>query len=187
VKVDKFDVPLIKHPLPVNPLVYCILLAEGNAPQVTVMLAGAVMVGNAAGLTVIVLDTGARILPHASVAIQVSVTVPPHAPGVVVKVELFDVPLIKQPPLKPLLKLIVLEAGIAPHATVVLAGAVIVGNAAGLTVIVLDTGARIRSQASVADQVSVTVPPHDPEGVCAEKVDRFDVPLIRHPSDNPFV
>ena len=40
------------------------------------MFAGAVIVGNAAGLTVIVLDTDASVLPHASVAVHVSVTVP---------------------------------------------------------------------------------------------------------------
>ena len=59
-------------------------------------------VGNAAGLTVIVLDTDASDLPQASVAVQVSVIVPPHAPGVGVCVEPSEVPLIKQPPLNPL-------------------------------------------------------------------------------------
>ena len=60
------------------------------------------MVGNAAGLTVITLETGASALPQASVAVQVSVTVPPQAPGVAVKVDGFEVPLNKQPPLNPL-------------------------------------------------------------------------------------
>ena len=36
------------------------------------------------------------ILPH-TVAVQVSVTVPPQAPGVAVNVETFDVPDIRQP------------------------------------------------------------------------------------------
>ncbi len=58
------------------------------------------MVGKAAGLTVIVLVTGARALPQASVAVQVSVTVPPQAGGVAEKVELLDVPLIKHPPVR---------------------------------------------------------------------------------------
>ena len=78
-------------------------------------------------------------LLHSSVAVQVSVTVPPHAPGVAVNVDGFDVPLIKHPPLSPLLNEIVLAAGTAPQATVMSAGAVIVGKAAALTCIVLDT------------------------------------------------
>ena len=49
-----------------------------------------------------VLVTGASVLPQASVAVQVSVTVPPHAPGAAVKVEVFEVPLIKQFPVEPL-------------------------------------------------------------------------------------
>ena len=78
------------------------VLDAGTPPQATVMAAGAVIVGNAAGLTVIVLDTEARFLPHTSVAVQVSVTVPPQADGVVVNVEALDVPLIKQSPGNPL-------------------------------------------------------------------------------------
>ena len=74
------------------------VLNAGIEPQATVMFAGAVIVGNAAGSTVIVLETGASALPHASVAVHVSVTVPPHAGGVPPKVEAFEVPLIKQPP-----------------------------------------------------------------------------------------
>ena len=81
----------------------------------------------------------------------------------------------------------VLGAGIAPQATVVLAGAVMVGNAAGLTVMVLETDARGLPQMSVAVQVSVTVPPHAPAGDCALKVEAFDVPLIRHPPSNPLL
>ena len=50
-----------------------------------------------------VLDTGARALPQASVAVQVSVTVPPHAPGVAVKVDALEVPEIVHPAPKPLL------------------------------------------------------------------------------------
>ena len=48
--------PLIKHP-PLNPLLNDIVLADGTPPQATVISPGAVIVGNAAGLTVIVLDT----------------------------------------------------------------------------------------------------------------------------------
>ena len=103
---------------------------------VHVVFAGAVIVGSAAGDTVITLDTEANALPHASVAVHVSVTSPPHAPGVALKADEFDVPLIKQPPLNPLLNEIVLEDGTAPQATVMSLSAVIVGNAAGLTVIV---------------------------------------------------
>ena len=65
------------------------------------------------------------------------------------------------------------------------AGAVMVGSAAGLTVIVLETEAIVLPQGSVAVQVSVTVPPH-PEGV-AVNVDALDVPLIRHGAVNPLV
>ena len=119
-----------------------------------VIVPGAVIVGNAAGLTVIVLDTEANALPQLSVAVQVSVTVPPHAPGVVVKVDALDVPLIKQPALNPLVNDIVLDAGTAPQATVMLAGAVIVGKAAGLTVIVL-VADEVLLNASVNVQVSV--------------------------------
>jgi hypothetical protein len=184
VKVDTFEVPLIKHP-PVKPLVNGIVPGEGIEPQFTVIGPGFANIGNAGGLTVITLDTGAIILPHASVAVHVSVTVPPHGPGVAVKVDGFDIPLIKHPPLKPLVNGIVLDAGTPPQATVMAAGAVIVGSVAGLTVITLDTGAIVLPHASVAVHVSVTVPPHAP-GV-AVNVDGFDVPLIKHPPDKPLL
>ena len=71
-------------------------------------------------------------------AVQVSVTIPPHALETGEKLEGFDVPLIKQSPLNPLLKLMVLGAGIDPQATVMLPSAVIVGKAAGLTWMILD-------------------------------------------------
>ena len=123
------------------------------------MLAGAVIVGNAAGLTVIVLLTDARGLPQASVAVHVSVTGPPQAPGVAEKVDVFEVPVIRHDPLSPLVKLRVDEDGNAPHATMMLAGAVIVGNAAGLTVIALFP-LIVLLHASVNVHVSVSVPPH---------------------------
>ena len=62
---------------------------------------GAVMVGNAAGVTVIVLVTGAIALPQASVAVHVSVIVPPQGTGVAEKVDVADVPLMRQDPVKP--------------------------------------------------------------------------------------
>ena len=65
------------------------------------MLAGAVIVGAAAGLTVMVLDA-VIVLPHASVAVHVSVTVPPHAGGVAPNVDGLDVPESRQAPVNPL-------------------------------------------------------------------------------------
>jgi hypothetical protein len=182
--VEALEVPLIKQPS-LNPLLKAIVLGSGKAPQATVIFSGAVIVGNAAGLTVMVLDTDARILPQVSVAVHVSVTVPPHALGVAVNVEALEVPLIKQPSLNPLLKLIVLGSGKAPQATVIFSGAVMVGNAAGLTVIALDTDAMILPQVSVAVQVSVTIPPHA-LGV-AVKVEVFEVPLTKQPPLNPLL
>jgi len=58
---------------------------------------GEVNVGAGAGVTVIVLDA-VIVLPHASVAIHVSVTLPPHGPGRALNVDV-TVPLIKQEPL----------------------------------------------------------------------------------------
>jgi glycine cleavage system regulatory protein len=184
VNVDKFEVPLTKQP-PLNPLVNGSVLAAGKPPQVTVISARAVIVGNAAGLTVIVLETEVKARPQLSVAVQVSVTVPPQAPGVAENVDEFEVPLIKQPSPNPLVNEIVLAAGKLPQATVMSPGAVIVGNAAGLIVIILETGAKTRPQLSVAVHVSVTVPPQAP-GV-GEKVEGFEVPLIKHPPLKPLV
>ena len=154
-------------------------------PHATVIFPGAVIVGKAAGSTNIVLDTDASGLLHASVAVHVSVTIPPHAPGVDVNVDVPEVPLIAQPPLNPLVKLNVDAAGIPPHDTVILPGAVIVGKAAGCTKIVLDTDASGLLQASVAVHVSVTNPPQA-LGV-AVKVDVAEVPVIAHPPLNPLV
>jgi hypothetical protein len=64
------------------------------------MSAGEVVnVGAGAGVTVIVLDA-VKVLPHTSVALQLSVTVPPHGPGAAVCVDV-AVPLIKQVPEPP--------------------------------------------------------------------------------------
>ena len=182
--VDGFEVPLIKHP-PLNPFVNGLVLGAGKFPHDTVIAPGAVIVGSAAGDTVITLVTGVRALPHESVAVHVCVTVPPQAPGVVVKVDTFDVPLTKHAPLNPLVNGNVIAAGKPPHATVMSAGAVIVGNAAGDTVITLDTDANALPHESVAVHVCVTVPPQAP-GVVV-KVDTLDVPLTKHSPLNPLV
>jgi hypothetical protein len=103
VKVDEADVPLKMQP-PLRLLVKLMVLAIGTKSwQVTVIFDGAIIVGKAAGLTVIVLLTEVIVLEQASMAVQVSVTVPPQTPGVVVKVELSEVPLSSHPPLNPLL------------------------------------------------------------------------------------
>ena len=139
--------------------------------------------GAGAAVIVITLDTGANARPHASVAVHVCVTVPPHAPGIVEYVERFDVPLIKQSPVNPFVNESVLAAGNWPHATVIAAGAVIVGNAAGLTVITLDL-VIVLLHASVYVHDSVTVPPHAP-GI-APSVDITE-PLIKHAPLPPLV
>ena len=182
--VDRFEDPLIKQS-PLKPLLKLIVLGAGILPQATVVGASAVMVGKVAGLTVIFLETDAKFRPQLSIAVQVSTMVPPHAPGIAVKVLGFELPLIKQSPFKLLLKLIVLGAGILPQATVVGASAVMVGKVAGLTVIFLETGARLRPKLSVAVQVSTTVPPQAPGGVL--KVDGFEVPLTRQPPLRPLL
>src|SRR5678816_1407160 len=94
---------------------------------------------------------------------------------------------IKQLPLNPLLNDIVLDAGTPPQSTVMSESAVIVGNAAGLTCIVLETEASGLPHTSVAVHVSVTSPPHTPAGDCAENVDVFDVPLIKQLPLNPLL
>ena len=96
-----------------------------------------VSVAGGAGLTVIVLVTGVRTLPQASVAVHVSVIVPPHGPGVAEKVDVFEVPLTRHEPLSPFVNGSVDDVGVAPHDNVIAEGAVIVGSAAGVTVIVL--------------------------------------------------
>ena len=78
------------------------MLGAGTDPHANVMSAGAVIVGSAAGVTVIKRVTGANALPHASVAVQVSVMVPPHAGGIAEKVDTSEVPLSKHPPANPL-------------------------------------------------------------------------------------
>jgi len=161
--------------------------AGRGSPQANVIAAGGVITGNVAGFMVIVLVTGVRSLPQASVAVQVSVTVPPQASGGIAdKVEKFEFPLMRHPPDNPLVKAILVATGsAAPHALVIATGAVIEGNVAGLTVIVRETGVKTLPQGSVAVHVSVTVPPQAP-GV-AVKVERFEFPLIRHPTASELV
>ena len=132
--------------------------------------------GTAAGVTVIVLVTGTSALPHASVAVHVSLIVPPHAPGAAEKVDVADVPVIKQDPLSPLLNVSVDDAGTAPQAIVIPEGAVITGSAAGVTVIVLDPEI-VLPQASVYVQLSVSVPPHP---VTVPLLVAVTVPEIKH-------
>jgi hypothetical protein len=69
---------------------------------------------------------------------------------------------------------------------VVFARAVMVGNTAGLTVMVRVTGAKALPQASVAVQVSIMIPPQAPAGLWADKVDILEVPLIKHPPVSPL-
>src|SRR6187401_3725864 len=106
-----------------------------------------------AGVTVMILVTGASVLPQASVAVQVSVIVPPQAPGAAEKVDVADVPVIKHDPLSPLVNGRVDDTGVAPQAIVMAAGAVITGSAAGVTVIALEPLITL-------PHASVSVPPH---------------------------
>jgi hypothetical protein len=182
--VERLDIPEIRQ-VPVKPLLYASLLAAGIAPQATVIAAGAVMVGNAAGDTWITLDTDAIVLPQESVAVHVWVTSPPHAFGVAENVERSDIPEIRQVPLKPLLYASLLAAGIAPQATVIAAGAVMVGNAAGDTWITLDTDAIVLPQESVAVHVWVTFPPQAPGNVL--NVERLEVPEIPQAPVRPLL
>jgi hypothetical protein len=65
-----------------------------------ILAGGEVNVGAAAGVIVIVLEA-VMVLPQASVAFHVSVTVPPQGPGAAVCVDVAD-PFIKHVPLNPL-------------------------------------------------------------------------------------
>ena len=102
--------------------------------------------------------TGARVLPQSSVAVQVSVSVPPQAVAVPVMIELLEVPEMRQAPVSPLVKGMVEGAVVVPQATLILAGAVMVGSAGGVMVMVL-LPVMVRLHASVKVHVSVSVPP----------------------------
>ena len=69
----------------------------GLTPQAIVMAGGALIVGNAAGVTVMVLDP-LMVRLHASVKVQLSVSVPPQPVTVPVLVAV-TVPEIRQVPL----------------------------------------------------------------------------------------
>jgi hypothetical protein len=98
--VDVADVPVIKHD-PLSPLVNVSVDDAGVAPQAIVMGPGAVITGSAAGVTVIVLDP-LIVLPHASVYVHESVSVPPH-PVTVPLLVAVTVPEIRHVPLEELL------------------------------------------------------------------------------------
>ena len=154
------------------------------ASQATVTSAGApVNTAGAAGVTVIVLVTGTSALPHASTAVHVSVMVPPHGPGAAEKVDVADVPVIRHEPVSPLVNVSVDDAGVAPQAMVMPAGAVITGSAAGVTVIVLDPEI-VRLHASVNVHESVSVPPHP---VTVPLLVAVTVPCIWHDPLKEFV
>src|SRR4029453_3601299 len=143
---------------------------------------GEVNVGAGAGLTVMTLEA-VNDLPHASVAVHVSVTVPPQGPGAAVCVDVTD-PLSRQVPPAPVVELGARTAGIGPHARVIsVGGEVNVGAGAGLTVIVLDA-VMLLLHASVNVHVSVTVPPQGPAAaVCGDVTD----PLIKQVPLAPLV
>ena len=84
-------------------------------PAATVMLAGQLIVGPCKSLTVTECEQVA-VLPKASVAVQVSVTVPPQASGVAENVDRLEVPLISQLPLKPFVKDKVVGTKASPQA-----------------------------------------------------------------------
>ena len=136
-----------------------------------------------AGVTVIVLVTGTSTLPHASVAVHVSVIVPPHGPGAAENVDVADVPVIRHDPVSPLVYVRVDDAGVAPQAIVIPAGAVMVGSVAGVTVIALDP-LMVRLHASVNVHVSVSVPPHP---VTVPVLTAITVPDIRHDPEAELV
>ena len=75
------------------------------------------------------------------------------------------------------------DVGVAPHARVMPAGAVIVGSDAGVTVIVL-LPLIVLLHASVNVHVSVSVPPHP---VTVPVLLAVTVPDIKHAPEDEFV
>lgn len=125
----------------------------------TVIFPGGVVKTTAgAGVIVIVLETGIRILPHGSVAVHVSVIVPPQTPGNELKVDNSDIPLTRHDPLCEFVYVIVPGLGTNPQPTVMSAGAVNIGSGAGVIVIVLFP-LIVRLHSSVNVQLSVNIPP----------------------------
>ena len=72
------------------------------ASQATVTSVGGVVnTAGGAGETLMVLVTGVSVLPQASVAVHVSVIVPPHGGGAAENVDVADVPVIRHDPVSP--------------------------------------------------------------------------------------
>src|SRR6188474_1548038 len=120
------------------------------------MVPAAAKVGAAAGCTTIVLVL-VMVCPH-TVAVHVSVTLPPHTPGSVPNVDVAD-PLNKQPPSRPLVY-VSEDVTAPPQATVIVPAAANVGVAAGDTTMVLVL-VMVCPQCVVV-HVSVTFPPQAP-------------------------
>ena len=116
-------------------------------------------------------------------AVHISVIVPPHGPGAAENVDVADVPVIRQEPLKLLVNVSVVAVGTAPQAIVMAEGAVITGRAAGVTVTVLDP-VIVLPQASVYVQLSVSVPP---QPVTVPLLVAVTVPEIRHDPVAPLL
>ena len=179
-KVDVLEVPVIRQ-VPVSPLVKVKVDEPGVAPQEMVMGPGALIVGSAGGVTVIVLDP-LMVRLQASVYVHASVNVPPHPVTVPVLVDI-TVPEIRQLPEAALLKLTVGTAGMASQATVTLPGGVRnTAGGAGVTVMVL-VPLMVLLQASVKVQLSVIVPPQpvtDPVlvAVTAPVIRQVPLPLL---------
>src|SRR5687767_14874518 len=122
------------------------------------MLGAAENTAGGAGSTVIVLDA-VIVLLHASVKVQVSVYVPPHAVWEPV-ITPVAVPVISQTPVCPLVYVNEVGAGADdPQGIVRLGAAANTAGGAGSTVIVLDA-VIVLLHASVNVQVSVYMPPH---------------------------
>jgi hypothetical protein len=84
------------------------VLGAGKAPQAAVVSAGAVIVGKAAGLIVIILETGLKH-DHKCLLPSTFRLLFHHNIWCCRKVEGFEVPLIEQPPVNPLENEMVLE------------------------------------------------------------------------------
>ena len=152
-KVD-MTVP-VSWQLPVNPLSYVSSWVVAP-PQATVMAFWAGNDGVNAGLTWIILEV-VITLPQ-TVAVHVSVTSPPQAPGRVLKVDL-TVPVSWQLPVKPL-SYVSSWVVAPPHATVIADWAGNDGVNAGLTWMIREVVMVLPH--TVAVHVSVTSPPHAP-------------------------
>ena len=130
-RVDVTD-PLTRHaPLPPLVKVSDDVVAP---PQATVMVPAAAKAGAGAGFTTIVLVL-VIVLPQASVNVHDSVTLPPHTPGSVPRVDVAD-PEIRHAPLPPLVN-VSEDVAAPPQATVIVPAAANSAAGAGDTTIVL--------------------------------------------------